>query len=243
MKATFDTAAILTAASAIRQTESKDAVFDALANLTLRQGFDGFLYGARFALGCTRHTDFIMSNYNATWRRDYDSAGFALIDPTVGHAVPSVAPMVWSDGMYVSQAQRDFAEQARAHGLRAGATLPVQTREGDVAMLSFSVTSNGPDARRFLDDSLLWGTFIAATVHETMRKLLKPTLAAPVRLTRREIETVKWIAAGKTDWEMSQLMGITEHGVVHHVRNIMRKYDVASRFQAVAKAAASGFAF
>ncbi len=243
MKAAVDTAAILTAASAVQAADSRQAVFDALTALSSKQGFDGFLYGARFALGSTRHTDFIMSNYDAGWRQEYDSAGFALIDPTVGHAIASVAPLVWTDAMYVSQAQRDFAEEARARGLRAGATLPVQTREGDVAMLSFSLSTDTADSRQFMQESMVWGTFIATAVHETMRKLIKPTLVPPVVLTRRESEVLKWIAAGKTDWEMSQLMGITEHGVVHHVRNIMQKYDVASRFQAVAKAAAAGFSF
>lgn len=243
MKAAFDTANILNAAAAVQQADSKEAVFDALASLTARQGFDGFLYGARFSLGSTRHTDFIMSNYDESWRQDYDNANFALIDPTVGHSVSSVAPLVWSDAMYVSQAQRDFAEEARAHGLCAGATMPVQTREGDVAMLNFNLTNAGADARAFVGENLVWATFIATAVHEKMRKLIKPTLVAPIRLTRREIEVLKWIAAGKTDWEMSQLMGITEHGVVHHVRNIMQKFDVASRFQAVTKAAASGFSF
>jgi LuxR family transcriptional regulator, quorum-sensing system regulator LasR len=89
----------------------------------------------------------------------------------------------------------------------------------------------------------VWGTLVATVVHETMRKLIKPTPVPSIRLTRREMEVLKWIAAGKTDWEMSQLMGISEHGVVHHVRNIMLKYEVASRFQAVAIAAASGIKF
>ena len=96
MKAAVDTAAILTAASAVQNADSKETVFGALAALSAKQGFDGFLYGARFALGSTRHTDFIMSNYDAGWRQEYDTAGFALIDPTVGHAVTSVAPLVWT---------------------------------------------------------------------------------------------------------------------------------------------------
>jgi LuxR family transcriptional regulator, quorum-sensing system regulator LasR len=243
LKPVLDTADILATALELTQAQSQEAVHETLAKLAARQGFDGFLYGARFSLGRTRHTDFIMSDYGADWRRTYDTAGYAMLDPTVAHALSSVAPLVWSDAMYHTEAQRNFAEEAASHGIRTGATLPVQTREGDVAMLSFTIDSQGADARRLVEESLVWGTLVATVAHETMRKLIKPTLVPPVRLTRRETEVLKWIAAGKTDWEMSRLMGISEHGVVHHVRNIMIKYDVASRFQAVAKAAASGIEF
>jgi len=227
----------------LTQAKTRKAVYETLSKLAARQGFDGFLYGARFSLGSTRHTDFIMSDYDTDWRHTYDTAGYAMLDPTVAHAVSSVVPLVWSDAMYHTEAQRNFAEEARAHGIQTGATLPVQTREGDVAMLSFTNASQGVDARRLVEESLVWGTLVATVAHETMRKLIKPTLVPTVRLTRREMEVLKWIAAGKTDWEMSRLMGISEHGVVHHVRNIMLKYDVVSRFQAVAKAAASEIEF
>jgi DNA-binding CsgD family transcriptional regulator len=36
------------------------------------------------------------------------------------------------------------------------------------------------------------------------------------------------------------VMGISEHGVVHHVRNILHKLDVVTRRQAVVKAIALG---
>jgi LuxR family transcriptional regulator, quorum-sensing system regulator LasR len=144
LKQTLDTADILATAFELTQAKTSEAVHATLSKLASRQGFDGFLYCARFSLGSTRHTDFIMSDYDAEWRRTYDAAGYAMLDPTVAHAVSSVAPLVWSDAMYHTEAQRNFAEEARAHGIQTGVTFPVQTREGDVAMLSFTLQARAP---------------------------------------------------------------------------------------------------
>jgi LuxR family quorum-sensing transcriptional regulator LasR len=48
------------------------------------------------------------------------------------------------------------------------------------------------------------------------------------------------VADGKSSWEISVILGISEHGVVHHMRNCMSKFGVHSRHLAVARATACG---
>jgi DNA-binding CsgD family transcriptional regulator len=62
-----------------------------------------------------------------------------------------------------------------------------------------------------------------------------------VRLTRREIQCLKWAAAGKTDLEIGQIVGISLPTVRFHITNASRKMGVTGRSQAVHHAGALGY--
>jgi LuxR family quorum-sensing system transcriptional regulator SinR len=55
-------------------------------------------------------------------------------------------------------------------------------------------------------------------------------------LTRRERETLAWIAAGKSYWETAVILGISERTIRHFMANARRKLDVMTNAQAVAEA-------
>ncbi|HYD80781.1 MAG TPA: LuxR family transcriptional regulator [Paucimonas sp.] len=216
-------------------------VNSALFEISSKLGFDAFMYGGRFHIGGTRYVERIASNYNASWLEKYETQRYAHIDPTVSHALSSLCPLVWSDDMYKNDMQHNFKEEARMHGLAEGMTLPVHSRNGDVAMLSLAVSRSGDEARRHVHKMLTFGSLLATLTHEAMRRIVKGQhMEPPPKLTKRQIEVLQWVAAGKSTWEISKLVGISEHGVIHHVRNILLKFDVASRHQAVAKAIALG---
>jgi len=71
------------------------------------------------------------------------------------------------------------------------------------------------------------------------------TFAAPpgdddeVRLTDRERDTLAWVAEGKSDWEISVILGLSETTVRFHVDNARRKLGAVNRAQAVARLAAA----
>lgn len=59
---------------------------------------------------------------------------------------------------------------------------------------------------------------------------------AAVKLTRKETEVLQWSAAGKSSWEISQIINCSEAGVNYHFGNIRRKFGVNSRWTAALKA-------
>ena len=63
----------------------------------------------------------------------------------------------------------------------------------------------------------------------------------PVRLTKREIQCLKWAAAGKTDADIAQIIGISGPTVRFHVQNAALKLRVAGRAQAVHRATGLGY--
>ena len=56
------------------------------------------------------------------------------------------------------------------------------------------------------------------------------------KLTSRERDCLSWASKGKTDWEISQILGIAEPTVKHHLSHVLRKLGGHSRTQAVATA-------
>jgi len=54
-----------------------------------------------------------------------------------------------------------------------------------------------------------------------------------VELTARETEVLKWIVHGKSDWQIGQILKISDKTVNFHVENMKRKYGVATRIQVV----------
>ncbi|MFY8105338.1 MAG: response regulator transcription factor [Elstera sp.] len=77
------------------------------------------------------------------------------------------------------------------------------------------------------------------------RRLTRAAPASPTtsrhELTDREIETLTWVARGKSSSEIADMLGISERTVNFHVENVMRKLDVVSRVQAAVVAVQSGW--
>jgi DNA-binding response OmpR family regulator len=58
-----------------------------------------------------------------------------------------------------------------------------------------------------------------------------------VDLREREVETLTWAARGKTFWEIGEILGLSKRTVEFHLENARRKLGVATRTQALIKAA------
>ncbi len=59
-------------------------------------------------------------------------------------------------------------------------------------------------------------------------------------LSPREKEVLNWIRKGKTSWDISKILCISERTVNFHIKNTMQKLDAVSRIHAVAKAIEKG---
>ena len=55
-----------------------------------------------------------------------------------------------------------------------------------------------------------------------------------VALSMREKEVLKWLKMGKSSWDISIILAISERTVNFHITNIMNKLDAMTRTQAVA---------
>jgi LuxR family quorum sensing-dependent transcriptional regulator len=119
--------------------------------------------------------------------------------------------------------------EAAEFGLRQGICIPLH-----VPLLPpITVTAAGdqvdtsPIARQSV--SILSRSALSAT----MRFDARPALEAEAGLSHREAEILKWAAAGKTAWEISVILSVSQHTVLTHVKNAKQKLAATNIVHAV----------
>jgi len=77
---------------------------------------------------------------------------------------------------------------------------------------------------------------------QTIQWMLDGTMArmADAVISRREREVLDWLKEGKSSWDISVILGISERTVYFHVSNIMKKLGASNRSQALSIATRLG---
>lgn len=86
--------------------------------------------------------------------------------------------------------------------------------------------------------ALLATAFVQSYVKVTARTRMD---VAGVSLTKREVECLRWAAAGKTNDEIGLILGLQRTTVRFHIRSASLKLDAVNRDQTLFKAAQLGF--
>lgn len=74
---------------------------------------------------------------------------------------------------------------------------------------------------------------VPSAVHTTVRSAIPPT---GLQLSDRQAACLRWSAAGKTSWETSRILGVSESTVNFHLRNACNRLGVRGRRAAVVAA-------
>jgi DNA-binding CsgD family transcriptional regulator len=72
--------------------------------------------------------------------------------------------------------------------------------------------------------------------HQHILRIYGHDAAKDMLISARELDCLKWIAAGKTAWEASVILGISERTVRFHLNGAREKLNCMTTTQAVAKA-------
>lgn len=54
-----------------------------------------------------------------------------------------------------------------------------------------------------------------------------------IHITRREIEVLQWLQQGKSSWEISKILGLSERTVNFHIYNVREKIQAVNRPQMI----------
>ena len=147
----------------------------------------------------------------------------------------------WStaaDKLQVGRSGQRVMGDAGEFKLNDGLAFPLITLEGTVVMVSL-----GGEMVDISPESL--GVFELAATYAVGRALqlqnAHEIFARRPDLTPRETECLKWAAEGKSEWEISQILGISEHTSEKHLLNAKRKLGAVNRVHAVAEAIRLGY--
>ncbi len=179
------------------------------------------------------------SNYSPIWLNRYDDEKMGYIDPTVAHTMTKSTPLIWSSEVFREGRQTEMYEEARSHGIRSGVTFPIHGVYGELGILNcVSDTALATNSYRHFESTLPELSCLRDFIFESSIKFMKGILPQRngANITNRELECLKWAAAGKSSWEMGQILNCSEATVNFHFCNIRRKLDSQSRQHAVVKA-------
>lgn len=134
-------------------------------------------------------------------------------------------------GKRFSVADVSLLKWCLSHGIRTGVSFRIAMPRGRCASLNFySASSYSGDN---LDHAIEKLFFVGHQVHAYLEPRLPKSHAAG--LTTREVECLQWIALGKSNKEIADLLGLSADTVKEHVQRLFRKMNVSGRAQAVAR--------
>jgi len=227
--------------SAVMDAESETELLDLVKTAALALGFEQFMLGVEVSRPLIKPLRHAISGYPLRWQRIYAERDFIWKDPTVSHCQMSLEPLVWSEQMY-SDGSRELWEESKKYGILHGLSVPIHEREGVKSMFSLARDQSIDKDQRELEEMLAGARVLASCAHFAMTKLIVPGLvrARDPQLTRRERECLIWAAKGKTAFEIGMILHIAETTAVFHLNNVIRKFNVANRTQAIAVGVAMG---
>ncbi|ALA19764.1 hypothetical protein AL346_15210 [Chelatococcus sp. CO-6] len=172
------------------------------------------------------------------WYRRYIAAGHYRRDPCVARSLRSPRPFAWRElerEMAQDAAGRRVMAEARDFGLKQGICVPLHIPGGPSAVVTMAgeAVDDSPGADRVLHLAALSAFWSLTGIR---KPIARPSRFEPSDLTRRECEVLQWTAAGKTAWEVGQILGIAETTAISHLRNARRKLGAANVVHAVAEA-------
>ncbi len=134
------------------------------------------------------------------------------------------------------EALADLSERERAHlaGYRAagvvnGLGLQVFGPNGRNGIFAIDLE---PDTPRLPQEVLARLRWACQTMHLRYCALLLPTLGKLPTLSTREAEVLAWVARGKSNVSIAEILGISTHTVDAHLRRIYLKLGVFDRISA-----------
>lgn len=179
---------------------------------------------------------YIVTTYDEEWVHRYVSEGYVSIDPVIQVGLRGILPLDWKTVREESPGARSFFGESREFGLgRQGLSIPIRGAHGETAM--FSINAERSDRAWASEKRALMRDFQILACHFHNRVLEQHGgRSEPVALSPKETECLKWVAAGKTAFEIGIILHISERTVRFFLESARTKLNTVNSTQAVARA-------
>lgn len=216
---------------AIEGAKTPDELREAVAAIAIDLGFDYFALTHHVDIRRASRSAIRMHNYPDSWVDYFDRNRLAASDPVHRASHVTSVGFAWSELprlIAMTPGDRRVLALARDQGIGEGFTVPANVPGEARGSCSFARAAGRPLPTRILPLAQLAGAFAFEGARRMWRaKALGPE-PQPV-ITDRQRDCLIWVARGKSDWEISRIIGISPETVVRHIKQARERYGVHRR--------------
>jgi LuxR family quorum sensing-dependent transcriptional regulator len=167
----------------------------------------------------------------------YIAKNYVARDPVIKELRRTLNPYSWSDIRKrgeLTRAEARIMDEAQEFNVRDGLTVPIMTMSGSVTL--FCPCGRDPNVSERARAAIeIIGIYTNHALKRAIRQRQREE-AAHTPLTPREREIMQWVACGKTDDEIADILSISTTTVTTHVEHAKQKLDAFRRTYAVVQA-------
>ncbi|MCF6293349.1 MAG: LuxR family transcriptional regulator [Robiginitomaculum sp.] len=226
--------------SALEESNSLPELKDYFENLIVSLGLTLFQLSEITDIDDFPGNNLSIGNLPDSYLKKYWRNGnYMFHDPIVRKTLTSNQPVRYSE--YLTKADNPKRVQEifnfrNKQGIKDGYGFPLKGR-----LNRFTLFNVIGDMSGFSKADIMQLEMYGISLYRRATELFPLQEASPVPdtviLTDRERECLTWVSKGKTNWDISQILMITERTVQYHVENAREKLGVDTRLQAVVAAA------
>ena len=177
----------------------------------------------------------LLHTFPKAFVKHYQDKKLFAIDPVMQSALTGIKPVDWRERHLSDPSTGKVFAIAAQYGISdIGMTIPLLCRGSQTALFALNADMTPQQWSRQRIEILRDVQVLATYLHAARQKHAQ--VFEPTELTARESEVLIWTAAGKSYWEISKILGISERTVRFFMTNARRKLGVVSNPQAVAQA-------
>ncbi|MBO2890203.1 autoinducer binding domain-containing protein [Pseudomonas asiatica] len=214
-------------------------LFDIAVHLAQDLGMEYLGLNIRIQIATQPPHLFLYSNYPREWIERYQRDEFYKQDAAANVSHSSTMPVLWTDDLYHEAPQ--FREAACRSGLRYGWTQSLHDQRHNESQISVARPAGAIDTVELYSKAgnVQW---LCHTLHAVLGEHHLKALCPPQpKMSERELEVLKWSAAGKTAADVACILSLSQSTVNFHIRSVITKTNAANKAGAIAIAALRGW--
>ena len=215
--------------------QSLEPLFADYAEILRSYGFNSFIFTGLPTHGDDVKSYIIKNAWPDEWTDRYREQRYFLKDPVSQWSLTRSRPFLWAEARAASASTAEAStieNEARAFGLGEGVAFPMYDASSWQAVISLATTDKCDLEKRSIADLYLLSLYCKMAACD----LLPGSTDRQAILSTREQEVLQWISAGKSSWEVSVILSISEGTVTQHLAKIRTKMGVNNTTHAVATA-------
>jgi LuxR family quorum-sensing system transcriptional regulator CciR len=215
----------------VSQAESQSELGGMLTEICAEMGFSYFALTHHSDVRRAPGSSIRLDNYPTEWVEYFDAHRLGLSDPVHRASHVTCVGFAWSrlsSMIRLTPRDEEVLALATARGIGEGFTVPAHVPGESNGSCSFATRAGASLCEEHLPLAQLVGAFAFEAARRLSGIRDQGGNAAP-RLTDRQRDCVVWAASGKSDWEISRILGVSHETVIQHLKHARDRYGVSKR--------------